>query len=375
MPRGRLLAPLIGGMLLCLLVTLGWEGWWRSQGLVAGVADDDALWSRNRLAAADGDPDKLVIVGSSRALYGLVPEVIAEVTGREAIQLSITNSHPWKVVDHLANDPDFRGMVLVDVAPENFAAAAGHRDSKYDHVKTRLAHCEKASVSPSEQIEGRLSTRLASQLVLRQPGVSPIHLEALRVGAGPGAPQQSPYILRWDRQAWLNPDMDKKHWADAGAATVKGFAAWSGWLQRGHYPKKKQYDALQRRFLRSIKRLRAKGGDLVMVAVPMGARLGVLQDKAFPRQRYWDAWVARAEVIGINYEDYDQLSRYVPVDESHLSQADARAFSRALAEILVDRLAGAVGPPAAATETAAQPAAFRPVEETRALTVSNSAGP
>ena len=340
MPQGMLGRPLVGGLLLCLLLAGGWEAWWRHQGLVAGVTDDDALWSRNRLAASDGDTGKLVIIGSSRALYGLVPEVLAEVTGREVIQLSITNSHPWKVLEHLAKDPDFKGTVLMEVAPENFVAAAGHKDSKYDHVERRLGHCDRSAVSPSERIEGRLSTRLSSALVLRQPGLSPLHLAALHVDAGPGAPEVSPYVMRWDRQAWLNPDVDKKHWRGAAVATVKDFGEWTRWLRAGHYPTKAQYAALEARFQRALDQLRGRGGDVVMVALPMGSRLGALQNKAFPAEKFWDPWVARSGLISIKSTDFDSLSRYEPVDESHLCKADARAFSRALGELLLRLQAG-----------------------------------
>jgi hypothetical protein len=88
------------------------------------------------------------------------------------------------------------------------------------------------------------------------------------------------------------------------------------------------------------KAIQARGGKVVFIRFPSRGRFEALTDELFPRAEYWDPLAAVVEAAGaetIHYEDMPGNADLKLPDESHLDVPSAIAFTRWLAQELVER--------------------------------------
>ena len=88
----------------------------------------------------------------------------------------------------------------------------------------------------------------------------------------------------------------------------------------------------------SVARLHARGGDVFFVRTPTAGFIREHEAKSLPRAFYWDALAAHTVAATIHFEDHPSLRHFVPIDNHHLDRQQAAAFSRALGEIVANRL-------------------------------------
>src|SRR5215210_306778 len=100
------------GCLLFLLFFCVWEGIWRARGFKPSLIDDPALWASARRSVGRSS---VVLVGASKTLLGINPEVFAQTSGVRPVQLAIDGSWAIPVLRNLAEDDGFRGVVLFDL--------------------------------------------------------------------------------------------------------------------------------------------------------------------------------------------------------------------------------------------------------------------
>src|SRR5512134_656031 len=120
-PAARL--PAVAWMVLVLVIAgvAAWEWKMRSLGLEAGDLDDSkASWAVERQKIAAGDHDGVAIVGGSRILFDTDLDVWKELTGRRPVQLALPGMSGQRFLADLANHSNFAGLVVIDVAPEQF---------------------------------------------------------------------------------------------------------------------------------------------------------------------------------------------------------------------------------------------------------------
>src|SRR5688572_22674384 len=115
---------------LCFVVLFlfSWEAYIRSTGFDKGFDDGGPLFAHHRARVYAPKDQATVFIGSSRIKFDLDIETWERLTGEKAIQLSCVGSTPRPQLDHLANDPDFNGKLIIDVteglffsmSPRNF---------------------------------------------------------------------------------------------------------------------------------------------------------------------------------------------------------------------------------------------------------------
>ena len=79
----------------------------------------------------------------------------------------------------------------------------------------------------------------------------------------------------------------------------------------------------------AVAKIRARGGDVVFVRPPSAPALHALEEKTIPRDRGWDALLARAQVSGVHFEDDPAMQGLVLPEYSHLSRTCATVFTDA----------------------------------------------
>ena len=101
------------------LMTIAWE--WNARtnlGLRAGDIDDSPqAWAEARRAA---DLGKVAIVGDSRILFDTDLDRFEQLTGVRPVQAAIVGTNGRALLENFANDPKFRGLLIVGMADTMF---------------------------------------------------------------------------------------------------------------------------------------------------------------------------------------------------------------------------------------------------------------
>src|SRR4051812_26747670 len=106
------------GILALILVSAcvaSWEMFLRHQGRGISYDDGGSLWSNKRKQVYQPTDKATVFIGSSRIKYDLDINTWQNITGDRVIQLANVGSSPRLMLQDLANDPNFKGKLVIDV--------------------------------------------------------------------------------------------------------------------------------------------------------------------------------------------------------------------------------------------------------------------
>lgn len=310
-----------GGLLFAVLLLGGWELYWRSAGFSPVIEDDLGIWAVKRRAAVTTDKPKIVLLGSSRMQLDVDPEVLKEETGRHVIMLAIDGSSPLPVLDDLAGDEHFRGLVLCSLLPQWLADKGVERGRSAKWV--RKYHKQKWSF----WIETRLSLLLQSRFVFRYPGLLPEELwEALKENEWPSPPYAPMRGDRYRPADYTKIDIEELRSArvERQREIVAGAEPLAG-------------PELQERIGKieaMVRQLEGRGSRVVFLRLPSCGGVRELEERTWPREMYWDVFAASISARTVHFADYPSLSGFDCPDGSHLDHRDAPRFTRALAEVL-----------------------------------------
>jgi len=331
--------------LLTLAAATAWEIRCRAWGYAPSLNDTPDLWAERRNAV---EPNSLVIIGDSRAWFDLDLDEIEHGLNRRPVQLAIPGSCAYPVLADLADDKNFRGTVICSVVPLMFFAPGGPPlKNAMDAINRRKAQ------TVAQRASNELGMLLEEHIAfLKQDDLT---LDALldrlpipnRAGALVG-PQLPPYFETVDRErrarmfslcATPGPLQNRvKH----------------GWLPLFTPPPPPTYvpheaffngmaQAIEARFrdaAAAVRRIRARGGEVVFVRLPVSGELKTLEDRATPRAGPWNRLLRETGAPGIYFEDYPELARFNCPEWSHLSAPDSIAFTQRLVPYLRKVIAG-----------------------------------
>ena len=86
--------------------------------------DNPELWADKRDKVYGPKDETAVFIGSSRMKFDLDIPAWESATGMQAVQLSMVGSSPLHILHDLANDPRFKGNLVVDVTEFSFFGLA-----------------------------------------------------------------------------------------------------------------------------------------------------------------------------------------------------------------------------------------------------------
>ncbi|MEN0063368.1 MAG: hypothetical protein AAGA48_14545 [Myxococcota bacterium] len=286
------------------------------RGLPPMVTDGPGLWTQERRRA--NQPDTLVLLGLSRIQYGFdLTRARERLTDLDPVMLAITGSSVRPVLRDLAEDKDFRGVVLFSSWPDMMAPSPWE-DLAEEWV--RYAHHE----TWDQALNQRARTFAQSHFVLSGYLTSPRHLWVNAVGRGrlPGLPYISTSPERggrldstlltnletirfkiaddllatpwpWSPETWLAATEDLQGWADA---------------------------------------IEARGGRVLFARLPTAGRMRAVEADRFPRPDYWDRFAAEVSQPTWHFED--QAQTWVIPDGSHVEGEGRMRLTDALVEFV-----------------------------------------
>ena len=304
---------------LALAISLGLlgaiEAGWRCAGIEPSFPDNPGIWSIARKEASEV-ASPIVVIGSSKALAGIHPRVLANGLGKSAvIQLAWLGAGPLPLLAELAQDPGFSGTVLCEVHPALvFGTKAGWEHPWIDYYY---------SSNIAERAEFSLRTPIESRLSLRHGGADPIQVaRGLLRGSMPSGLAQSFDVDRTFRMDFTqySPRAIQEHGASEARRANDAVAMGSDEL-RAHVA----------RITELVSELRRRGGQVVFVRMPSTGQVLEGEERIFPRHETWDVLLRTTGAKGFHFQDDHELSRFSCPDGVHLDGRDAEKFSALLA--------------------------------------------
>lgn len=310
-------------VLLTLLALVPWELHWRSLGAEPSISDLEGSWSVtwDRI-----ETDSIVLIGTSKMQSALDPALLGKSLGTApAIQLALIDRSPLPVLERLAEDDAFGGLVIVDVASRIFFDGTGGRERATQRL---LRAYRRYRSSPGEWIDARLGMAVESRLALRLPGLS---LRRLIASWQTGRRLAVPF-------AKVRPDRFRA--LDFSQVNLAGRRSTQALIiqTRGRPANAVELRALASRVRSAAHRIRARGGEVVLTLLPVNGRALEAESARYPRTEYWDALVRQSASIGIHFQDHERLAGFECRDGLHLEHWDAMPFTRAFAATLRELL-------------------------------------
>lgn len=316
-----------------LIATVCWEGYWRWRGFVPTHKDDPMLWTMQRERLKTAGPRAVAVIGSSRIFYGLETDLVRERTGRPVVQLASNGMSPLPVLEDLAADGLFRGVVLCGLSiPTLF----GH--PKYDEkarnwirASQRQTHLDRWNQWVLMRLE-ELFVYPAKEELFAQLMASFQILTS-----------DEPRTLFWGSSTQLTIiDENRESYMPVYVEKNKSVREYIIGEQIREMGKPEAVSPEERarvieRVRAAVQRIQARGGKVVFIRYPAGGRIAELEARVWPRERYWDALAALPGVIGMHHADHAGLRGFVPPEDSHLTRSDRIKFTTALIELLKER--------------------------------------
>ncbi|MEX0644698.1 MAG: hypothetical protein WD076_05265 [Parvularculaceae bacterium] len=330
----------IVAVLVTVILTAGWEIYWRGKMFVAAdYKNTNALWAEQRRKAVD---EATVIIGSSRIFFDIDLDVWEEASGGvRPVQLALEGTSPRIFLGNLANDEKFHGLVIVGVtAPLFFTQDGGLRAEVLKYIKDE---------SPSQRVDHFLSKSLDRYFAFvddqtrpkTQMTIAPL---PLRDGMKPRFYPRKLETLKADRntELWARVADDEGYRKEAQGQWEIGFELFAPPPGPDGNPLPMPDEAINAVIAEvkaNVDKIRAKGGDVAFMRLPYDGGFMPIEDFGFPRARFWDRLLAVTDSAGVAFQDYPELQGYYVPEWSHLEAREAERYTRTVAPIFYARLA------------------------------------
>ena len=321
-PWGMIMLGVVAGL---LIGTVALEVNARENiGLHAGDIDNSEVsWTNEKLRAA-GAP--AAIVGDSRILFDTDLNRFEALTGVRPIQLAIHGTSALTLLENMADDKDFKGVLIVGLADTMFFQpfdGYGGYVHKFKEYRSpyRIA---------SNEIDHVLQRRLAFLDSNYRLSVVAHRLDPdFRPGVeGPMDDIWKLQEVGEHRQTWM---WDRVEYDPAWRARTRW--AWKGFKEK--FPFTPELIAKgQGRAKAAVDKIRSRGGDVVFIRPPSAPELRVNEEAQVPKEKGWDVLLRNTHSIGIHIDELPAARGLTLPEWSHLSRRCATVFT----DIYVRRL-------------------------------------
>jgi hypothetical protein len=320
-------------VVLTLLFAISWELMLRSGGYDVSYDDGPELWSHKRTQVYHPQDRSTVFIGSSRIKYDLDIETWKKLTGNIPVMLAIEGNSPLPVLEHLADDANFSGRVVVDVTEQLFFT---NSPFNLEYPREHVAYFNDRT--PAQKVSFAINMFLESGLVLLDRDNFALNkfLDKLHLKNRPGV-FEIPNIwppefgrITAERQNIMMP----RFLTDSSLIKrVTGNWEFFRKINDEKPAEGKKMDSLLSVVKTSVDKIRSRGGDVLFVRTPSSGPFWEMDQKDFPREKYWDRLLSFTNCKGVHFNDYPNM-RFICPEWSHLSHPDAISFTKQFINIL-----------------------------------------
>lgn len=322
-------------LLLSIIALVSWEYSLRNKGADPSFDDNNALWANKRGMVYEPKDKATVFIGSSRIKFDLDIPTWESLTGNHAIQLANVGSSPRPVMEDLANDPNFKGRLVVDVTEGLFFYPGLATYDGSTNKKIKYYH----DITPTEKFSFQVDRVLESKFVFLDQDNYSINamLDELKIPNRTGEPFFD-FPMQFDRSTYQRQSyMTPEFVADTNLQNrVK--AIWMGCARGGGPPpiNGKALDSILNWVKIQVDLIQSHGGEVLFVRTPSSGPAIMGEQQGFPRKDYWDRILTTTGCKGIYFQDYPAIANFICPEWSHLKPADGVIYTKNLIRILED---------------------------------------
>ena len=323
-------------VLIVFAAAAAWEIYVRSIGYGPTLNPTEDLWAQARRAVK---PESVVIIGDSRGWFDLDLDELEKGLGKRPVQLAMGGGCAYPVLADLVNDERFHGTIICSFVPRLFFAPPGSPPMERSGKAVRRYHTETWAQRASQYLAMPLEENVA--FLKQEDLTTEALLKELPIPDRPNAqvpPNLPPYFASLDRERRARMI---ERCAQPGKLQSK---IQRRWLRLFSPPPPPSFIPLEAfmatmqkaqedRFIdtmKAVEKLRARGGKIVFVRLPVSGELKTLEDRISPRAQLWEPLLKRTGVTGIYFEDFPELASFTCPEWSHLSAGDSVEFSKRL---------------------------------------------
>ncbi len=327
---------LIIAVILGLLSVIGWEFFWRSQGVEPNIDDNKNLWANQRAKLEKPNENAVVFIGSSRILYDIQLDVWKDLTNTSPIMLAIQGASPIPTLKDIVENTNFAGTLIVGVTPPLLFSTTNPKAEFIQRPQSLVDYYFDRTYA--QRLNHILSVPLQKYLAFYRDGDeawdSDVDLKTLlkQFERGErGGPSYPPFNNFEEITLERHMKMPKRMEVDtAYANTVK--KVWKTILSGDRPPPDKE--STINTFTQYAKTFMERGGNLILIRCPSSGLFKQVESQAFPREQYWDELVNKTGAKAYNYKDYEQFQNLFLPEWSHLATEDARFFTKEMIKIM-----------------------------------------
>jgi hypothetical protein len=301
----------------------------RVHGISPSLVDNDQLWLYMRHGVSGGEASKnqVVVMGDSRAHLGFDPGLYKKLTGQKVIMLAIGGANTWPLLRDLAENTDYCGTVIYA-----FRGDACFRDGSEKAMETNIRNYK-----DNYSNLGRYDKIFNKELeMLVQSSLAIVHIkpdDLNKLFFSPAKARARNYLVMGrDRaaKAYYRTMCTPKDIAKKRKSRVDDL--------RAHYKENPlpdpQWQQHMQEIGRWVKLIQDRGGRVVLVRFPTSGEHWELENKVYPRDKYWDNIPSLTGATVIHFKDIPGFENVDCPDSSHLNYDDAEKFTKAIANIL-----------------------------------------
>ncbi len=319
-------------LLLSFIVMLSWELHLRNSKVTISYDDNEAMWADKRALVYEPSDRTTTFIGSSRIKYDVDIPTWERLTGTKAVQLANVGSSPRAVLTDLANDPNFKGNLIVDITEGLFfserAFFDGRTAKKIQYYKDR---------TPTQRFSFQVNHLFESQFVFLDQDNFTINamLDNMHIPSRPGIrggggfPREFEQVS-FDRQSYMTPEFV----ADTNLQKMVS-SVWGHEIKMKVPPMKpERLTEIFNSVKSDVDKIKSRGGKILFVRTPSSGPFRAAEMKGFPRADYWDRLLKLTDCPGIYFTDYPATSSFICPEWSHLKPSDAIVYTNSLVKTL-----------------------------------------
>ena len=303
------------------LLTAGWEWTARTKlGLHAGdIGDSTQSWAEQRRLA---DAAPVTIVGDSRILFDTDLNRFEALTGVRPIQTAIVGTNARALLESYANDRNFHGLLIVGLTDLSYFRPQGVGIGG-PYLKN-FAKNDKPS-----QLTGLWLDRWLQRYVAFMDSDYRLSRGLPRFDHGIRKGVDSPYEDVWK----ISETFDRRQYFMWDRIETDAYLreharhAWNR-FKGPPIPPLIAHNVIARS-AEAVRRIRARGGEVIFVRPPSAPELRSVEDGRLPRAKGWDLLLSSSQAKGIHSDDLPQAQKLVIPEWSHLSRKCAAVFTDA----------------------------------------------
>ncbi len=308
-------------LFLLLLSVFGtYEAILARAGYRSSVTENDDLWAWHRAALHNNDQD-IAILGASRIQLGLNTDIMRDYwPDKQIIGLTLNGRYPMKTFEHLANDSNFSGTVIVSLMAQALEPVYWDMQQAYETHYQNSSYYQRLEAWLRANIQHRLrflNGELNGQALVNHFAATGQYPEPPHVKVLPDLSKQVDYSQQ-----------DK-------TALTRGFVEQKAQNYQDQPPMPNDIWQQQvEKVSQLVEKIHQRGGKVILLRMPTDKGHWQLDEQYYPKDKFWQDLAQIPHVQAIHFQDFPQLSHFALADSSHLDQTDAIAFTRALLPLL-----------------------------------------